>query len=143
MNEVVKTLRIEFWVTLFVILVMVVLFETSWLFDGHGAYVGHKNAEFLLSSLMELVTIAIIPVDLRFHKIKFIRRFMSVEGKELKRRTYIFWRSRMALLFVPIVINTLLYYLFMQTTFGYLAIILAICLVFTYPYATIDNHSKL
>ena len=30
-------------------------------------------------------------------------------------------------------LNTVLYYLFMNTTFGYMAIILAICLPFVYP----------
>ena len=34
---------------------------------------------------------------------------------------------------VPLLMNTLLYYIFMNTAFGYMALILLICLPFIYP----------
>ena len=37
------------------------------------------------------------------------------------------------MLTVPMVVNTLLYYLFMNVAFGYLAIILALCIFFVFP----------
>ena len=40
---------------------------------------------------------------------------------------------RLLLLEVPMFLNTLLYYMFMQTTYGYLAIIAALSLPFVYP----------
>ena len=40
---------------------------------------------------------------------------------------------RLAMLTVPMVVNTLLYYLFMNVAFGYLAIILALCIFFVFP----------
>ena len=37
------------------------------------------------------------------------------------------------LLELPMVVNTLLYYMYMQTTYGYMAIILLLTLPFVYP----------
>ena len=40
---------------------------------------------------------------------------------------------RLLLLFLPLLADTLLYYIYMNPTFGYLGIILALCLPFVYP----------
>ena len=40
---------------------------------------------------------------------------------------------RLLLLLLPLCADTLLYYLYMNTTFGYLGIILVLCLPFVYP----------
>ena len=40
---------------------------------------------------------------------------------------------RLLTLEVPMLVDTLLYYIYMNTTFGYLGIILALCLPFVYP----------
>ena len=40
---------------------------------------------------------------------------------------------RLLILEVPMVADTLLYYIYMYTTFGYLAIILLLCLPFVFP----------
>ncbi len=40
---------------------------------------------------------------------------------------------RLLILEVPMVVNTYLYYIYMNTTFGYLAIILLLCLPFVMP----------
>ena len=45
-----------------------------------------------------------------------------------------FWGAvRLFLLGTPLLLNTLLYYAYMKATFGYLALILALCLPFVYP----------
>ena len=41
--------------------------------------------------------------------------------------------SRLLILEVPMVIDTLLYYIYMNTTFGYLGIMLLLCLPFVFP----------
>ena len=41
--------------------------------------------------------------------------------------------TRLIILEAPMVINTLLYYIYMNTTFGYLGIILLLCLPFVFP----------
>jgi hypothetical protein len=40
---------------------------------------------------------------------------------------------RLGLLSVPMILNTLFYYLFMNVAFGYMAIILFLCLFFVVP----------
>ena len=41
--------------------------------------------------------------------------------------------TRLLILEAPMVINTLLYYIYMNTTFGYLGIMLLLCLPFVFP----------
>jgi hypothetical protein len=40
---------------------------------------------------------------------------------------------RLVMILAPMVANTYLYYLYMNTTFGYMAIIQLLCLPFVYP----------
>jgi hypothetical protein len=40
---------------------------------------------------------------------------------------------RLLILEVPMLIDTLLYYIYMNTTFGYLGIMLLLCLPFVFP----------
>ena len=45
-----------------------------------------------------------------------------------------FWGLvRLCIIGLPLSLNVLFYYLFMNTTFGYMAIIMALCLPFAYP----------
>lgn len=86
--------------------------------------------EFLCTIAMELVTIVFIPIALRLFKTKDVERRLD-EGDI---RTFKTWSIvRILMITVPLLMNTLLYYLFMNTTFGYMALILLICLPFIYP----------
>ena len=40
---------------------------------------------------------------------------------------------RLFILEVPMLVDTLLYYIYMNTTFGYLAVMLLLCLPFVFP----------
>jgi hypothetical protein len=40
---------------------------------------------------------------------------------------------RLSMLEVPLILNTICYYLFLNTSFGYMAIILLLCMAFVYP----------
>jgi hypothetical protein len=42
-------------------------------------------------------------------------------------------QCRLAMLALPLFMNVLFYYLFMNTTFGYMGIILLLCMPFVYP----------
>lgn len=86
--------------------------------------------EFLCTIAMELVTIVFIPIALRLFKTKDVDRRLD-EG-DIK--TFKTWSIvRILMITVPLLMNTLLYYIFMNTTFGYMALILLICLPFIYP----------
>ena len=109
-------------------LAMVVLFETGIIATGIMA--GETQSEFLLTSTMELVTLAFAFLSLRLFKFAYIHAdLVNRQEKALLKWGYL----RLLLIQAPLVINTLLYYLYMNPTFGYLAIILALCLPFVYP----------
>ena len=108
--------------------VLVVLFETDVL--PSGVMATEKQTEFLLTTLMELLTLASVYMALRLFKFdKVHQELVTRKAGGLRRWGLI----RLAILLLPMPLNTVLYYLFMNTTFGYMAIILAICLPFVYP----------
>ena len=95
-----------------------------------GVFAGNAQEEFLAVTFMELLTIVMIPLALRLFKAKDVERKVE-EGDTTALRK---WGSlRILMITVPLLMNTLLYYLFMNTTFGYMALILLICLPFIYP----------
>ena len=108
--------------------VLVVLFETDVLPSGLMA--NEKQTEFLLTTLMELLTLASVYMALRLFKFEKVHQELVTRKADGLRRWGLI---RLAILLLPMPLNTVLYYLFMNTTFGYMAIILAICLPFVYP----------
>lgn len=109
-------------------LVFVVLFELDVLPVGIKA--NDKQSEFLLTALMELVSLGAAFLGLRLFKFSFVHNDL------IRRREPAMWKwglARLLILEAPMVIDTLLYYIYMNTTFGYLAIILLLCLPFVFP----------
>ena len=118
-----------FWAFLALALFVVVLFESGVLFFGYYAGSG-EQAEFLLVTMMELLTLATIPLSLKLF------RFKGVRADLLTRKALALQKwglLRLLMLFIPIFVNTMLYYMYANTTFGYMAIILVIVLPFVYP----------
>lgn len=71
------------------------------------------NIQFLLTTIMELATLAAAYLGLRLYK----------KNKWL----------RLAIIVVPLLINTLLYFIYKTTVFFYLSVILTLCLPFVWP----------
>ena len=109
-------------------LVIVVLFELDILPTGIMA--DDKQTDFLLTATMEIVSLGAAFLGLRLFKFEVVSKSL-VESKE--KAMWKWGMTRLLILEAPMVINTLLYYIFMNTTFGYLAIILLLCLPFVYP----------
>ena len=109
-------------------LVIVVLFELDMLPTGIMA--DDKQTDFLLTATMEIVSLGAAFLGLRLFKFEVVSKSL-VEQKE--KAMWKWGMIRLLILEAPMVINTLLYYIFMNTTFGYLAIILLLCLPFVYP----------
>lgn len=123
-----RILLIEFWLPIAISLVMVVLFENDILLPGK--YAVDKVMEYYVAIAMELATICLIPISLRLFKFKKVKSF--IEEKSFG--GLIYWGSyRMNMLVVPMMFNTLFYYLFMNVAFGYMGIIGLLCMVFIYP----------
>ena len=117
-----------FWWWLAVAIIIVVLYEGELL--ETGMLTEDTSMEFVLTTLMELLSLAAIFVGLRMFKKKRIHDDLTTR-KALALR---FWGLiRLCIIGLPLSLNVLFYYLFMNTTFGYMAIIMALCLPFVYP----------
>lgn len=122
-----KYLRKLFWGTVAVPLLIATVYECDVL--PTGVFAGKAQEEFLAVIIMELLTIVMIPLALRLFKAKDVERKVA-EGDTLALRR---WGAlRILMITVPLLLNTIGYYLFMNTTFGYMALILLICLPFVY-----------
>lgn len=107
---------------------IVLVYETGVLESGMMAE--KKEIEFITLTTMEILTLAAIYLALRFFKMEKIRQDL-VTRKEVALRKW--GLLRMELLDVPLIANTLFYEWYLNTTFGYMAIILLICQPFIYP----------
>ena len=119
----------EMLVCVLITFATVTLFETEILIPG--AFECDTNTEFILVSLMEIITICMLPLGLRLFKFKKISNILETT----KEQGLLTWGSlRMMLVCIPMVANTLLYYLFgHNVAFGYMGIICLICLIFIIP----------
>lgn len=123
-----KILLINFWLALAIVLLMVLFYELEILEPTLLA--DHVQLVFVLQILMEIATIAVIPLALKMFSLKAVHRKL-VEGKG---NALLSWgTTRLNLLCVPMLVNTFLYYQVMSPAFGYMAIILFLCLFFVYP----------
>lgn len=94
-----------------------------------GVFAGNAQKEFLAVIFMELLTIVMIPLALRLFKAKDVERKVEEGDTSALRK----WGTlRILMITVPLLLNTMGYYLYMNTTFGYMALILLICLPFVY-----------
>lgn len=119
--------------TLYVV-ILVLAFSTATLFECNllpvGLLAGHGTGEFVALTFMELATIVAIPFAMRLFRFKAVRRSLIAGREEAMQKWGV---ARILLLGVPLLANTLLYYLFMATPFGYLAIILFLSMFFIIP----------
>lgn len=123
-----KRLASVFWAIPAAGLAIALLFESEMIVPGGMA--GAADIEFILQSAMVLATLGAIPAALRL----FTTRKVKAELTGQKETALEKWGiARLCMLGIPFVANTLMYYVFMKPAFGYLAIILLICLIFVYP----------
>ena len=132
MKKVSKQLMAFYTAQVVLALVIIVLFELNVLPEGIMA--DDKQSEFSLIALMELISLGAAFLGLRLFK------FKAIHNDLVNRKERAMWKwgmARLIILEAPMVIDTLLYYIYMNPTFGYLAIILLLCLPFVFP-----SHSR-
>ena len=128
MNKTISLLRTVLIANVGVAVVIAALYELD--IQPSGILAGRPQDEFLSTISMELITIVFIPVALRLFKTKDVEKRLEEGNIKAFRKWGLL---RILMITVPLVLNTLLYYSFMNTTFGYMALILLICLPFIYP----------
>ena len=125
-----KFLLAQFVGMLAVALAMVALFETETL--EPGALAGEKALEFYVMTVMELLTLGAIYMALRLFRFGRVRADLLARREAALRQ----WGTlRLAVLGLPLLANTLLYYMTLSATFGNLAIITLLATPFVYPSA--------
>lgn len=117
-----------FWGGLALTLLLVVFHETDVWESGKLADDG--QSEFVAMTGMELLSLASIFFGLRLFKFRMIHEKLVAQKSSALLRFGVF---RLMLLEIPMLCNTYFYYMYMAPTFGYLAIILLLCLPFVYP----------
>ena len=128
MQTIQQKLLLQFWLPVAACLVIIVLYENEVLLPA--AWQDSKMAEYYSAIVMELLTICLIPIALRLFKFGFVRRrFTASPTRALLR----YGSVRLVMLTLPMLVNTFLYYQFMNVAFGYMAIILLLCMAFVYP----------
>lgn len=128
MNRVQKILMTAFATGLLLTLGVALAGEMNWL--PVGAWQGDKGMEFVFLTVMELAVVCLIPLALRLFKFKKIKQQIVEHGDE----AHIKWGTiRLDMLLIPMMLNTLFYYLFANNSFGIMAVILFLCLFFVYP----------
>lgn len=122
-----KLLMTIFLTSIAVGLVIVVLFENDLLPCGIMIS-DDKSVEYVVATIMELLTICVIPVALKLFRFKRISKLLTSAEALSKWGTI-----RLLMLCVPMIVNTVFYYMFMNVAFGYMGIIIFLCLFFVVP----------
>lgn len=122
-----KALLALFWTAITLDVVLVALFENDVL--PSGEWTCAERGEFAATTAMELLTLMSVPLALRLFRFRFVSGELASNGTSLLKWGVL----RLLLLVFPLLLNTFLYYMFMATSFGYMAIILIISLAFVYP----------
>lgn len=128
MNKTKNILSAVMYACIIISVAISVLHENDTIIPGWLS--GNPNSEFISVSVMEILTIVLIPLALKLFKFRIVADELSSRGAT----GLVKWGSiRMCMICVPMIFNTLLYYAFMKVAFGYMAIICLICLIFIYP----------
>ena len=118
-----QALNILFYASIALSLAIALLFETDTLIGGWWA--DNRSADFLCTTILELFSLCAIPLAFRL-----VRPGRSnVDRMSYERRALL----RLLLLCLPLFINILMYYAFMGVHYGYMALILLLCLFFVVP----------
>lgn len=130
LNHTRRRLATLFWALIAVSLLLVAVFENGLITEG--AWAGREQLKFVLLSLTELLTLFNIPVALwMFHWKPLHARLTGPDGPHA---LAVWGAVRILMLGGLMLLNTLLYYLFgAVAAFGYLAIILLLCMFFVTP----------
>ena len=132
MKRIQKILLLNYLFSLGVALLWVVLNEND-VFELVGTLHTDTNSDFMLTSVMEIITICSIPIALRLFKFGTIRETVRKDNSQLHSTFLAFSLVRLDMLLVPMLVNAVLYYLFMNVAFGYMAIILFLACFFVFP----------
>lgn len=119
----------QFFIYVGIVAIIVVGFETDTFWAG--IVIEDAKRVFFMQTLMEILTICLVPIALKMFKLKVVSR--PIEKKMGGVPLAVWGTLRFALLGVPMVVNTYLYYRTISIAFAYMALIGLASMVFVYP----------
>ena len=128
MKQISKKLMIVYLALLAIAIGLIILYETETL--EAGVLATEEQSKFLFTTFMELGSLAAAFFGLRLFKFQAVHNDLVTHKEPAMMKWGLI---RLLILELPMVADTLLYYIYMYTTFGYLAIILLLCLPFVFP----------
>ncbi len=112
-------------------LLLVILYETGIM--AEGAFAGDFRTEYLLQTVGILLTVGLIPLSLRLFHLSLINRVKQLPLPEAL-KSYRRWSEiRIALLLVPVLMNLSFYYLTMNNTGVWCALMALLASLFCVP----------
>ena len=128
MEKTQKTLMALYVGIILLALLLVLLFETGVMESGRLA--GSNQSEFIATAALELLSLGGAFLGLRLFKFSAIHQQLVTQKAQALLK---FGLLRLVVIEIPMLCNTLYYYMYMNPTFGYLAIMLLLCLPFVCP----------
>lgn len=128
MRETIKYLQVIFTAFIAISVILAALWETNIL--NEGILAGEEQVDFAATTCMELITVCSIPIALKLFKWKRVVEFIKRDKAKALR---LYGTVRIFILGIVMMANTILYYMLMNTTMGYLAIITLIAMAFIVP----------
>ena len=136
MSTNIKTLRVVFWLPLLAAAVIALLYETDVLPAG---VLGGSESEYGVMTIAELATVILLPSAAFLHRWKPVARHIEEHGAKA---AVGWWLTRLVMVGIPLIGNTLLYYLYMSVSAAYMAMMSAVIMVFIYPKKKSDEGRK-
>ena len=127
-RKVKNQLTVLLWTCIAATAIVGLLFETNLILPGGLA--GNVKAEYFTAVVLELVTLAVIPLALWLFKWKVVKKQMG----KMPQKALLKWGTiRVLMLSLPLMAAVIAYFVFQKPSFGYIAIILTLSLFFVYP----------
>lgn len=128
MKKTKKALLFLFVAAIVVAALLILLFECSLITPG--ALATDTTTDFVVECVMVIITIAMIPLALRLFRFKSIHRDLTARKEQALAK----WGTiRILMLAIPMWLNVVCYYLFLNTGYSYLALILFLSMWFVFP----------
>ena len=128
MKQISKKLMIVYLALLAIAIGLIILYETETL--EAGVLATEEQSKFLFTTFMELGSLAAAFFGLRLFKFQAVHNDLVTRKEPAMMKWGLI---RLLIIEVPMLADTLLYYIYMNTTFGYLGIMLLLCMPFVYP----------
>lgn len=136
MKNTYNLLHICFWLPIVATVIIAFLGEAE-IMDITATSDDAGVREYWTTTTMELITVVLLVIGAAIFKIGAVKRHIARRGYE----AHALWTLiRIVLIGIPLVVNIVFYYIYVNVSFGYMAIICAIFMAFAKPEKVTKNE---